>query len=189
MESTRKIRVLIVDDSALVRRILTDCLSGLLDIEVVGAAADPYIARDMILELSPDVLTLDIEMPRMDGLTFLKKLMQHRPMPVIVISSLAQASCATALRALEEGAVEALGKPSGPYSVGDLKKTLADRIRAAAKARVRVPAHERRSPRSRWSMPLRRAAARLSSPSALPRGEPRPSARFWKSFPPISPER
>jgi two-component system, chemotaxis family, protein-glutamate methylesterase/glutaminase len=139
VDSTRKIRVLIVDDSALVRRILSDCLSGLPDIEVVGTAADPYIARDMILELAPDVLTLDIEMPRMDGLTFLRKLMQHRPMPVIVISSLAQASCATALRALEEGAVEALGKPSGPYSVGDLKKTLADRIRAAAKARVRAP--------------------------------------------------
>ena len=124
MDSTRKTRVLIVDDSALVRRILSDCLSGLPDIEVVGAAPDPYIARDMIVELKPDVLTLDIEMPRMDGLTFLRKLMHHRPMPVIVISSLAQASCDAALRALEEGAVEALGKPSGPYSVGDLQKTL-----------------------------------------------------------------
>jgi two-component system chemotaxis response regulator CheB len=139
MDSTRKTRVLIVDDSALVRRILSDCLSGLPDIEVVGAAPDPYIARDMIVELKPDVLTLDIEMPRMDGLTFLRKLMHHRPMPVIVISSLAQASCDAALRALEEGAVEALGKPSGPYSVGDLQKTLADRVRAAAKAKVRVP--------------------------------------------------
>ena len=135
---TKKIKVLIVDDSALVRRILSDCLAGQPDIEVVGAAADPYIARDMILQLEPDVLTLDIEMPRMDGLTFLQKLMQYRPMPVIVISSLAQASCAAAMRALEEGAVEALGKPSGPYSVGDLKNSLAERIRAAAKARVGV---------------------------------------------------
>ncbi len=140
-----KIRVLIVDDSALVRRILSDCLADQPDIEVVGTAADPYIARDMILKLEPDVLTLDIEMPRMDGLTFLRKLMQHRPMPVIVISSLAQASCEAALRALEEGAVEALGKPSGPYSVGDLKKTLAERIRAAAKAKVRVPAEGARA--------------------------------------------
>ena len=135
---TKKIRVLIVDDSAVVRRILSDCLAGQPDIEVVGTAADPYIARDMIVEVEPDVLTLDIEMPRMDGLTFLQKLMHYRPMPVIVISSLAQASCAAAMRALEEGAVEALGKPSGPYSVGDLKNTLAERIRAAARARVRA---------------------------------------------------
>jgi two-component system, chemotaxis family, protein-glutamate methylesterase/glutaminase len=158
MDSTRKTRVLIVDDSALVCRILSECLSGQPDIEVVGTAADPYIARDKIVELDPDVLTLDIEMPRMDGLTFLRKLMQHRPMPVIVISSLAQASCDAALRALEEGAVEALGKPSGPYSVGDLKKTLADRIRAAAKARVRVPAARAEVP-----CPAERATALLST--------------------------
>ena len=139
VDTSRKIRVLIVDDSALVRRILSESLTGQPDIEVVGAAADPYIARDMILELEPDVLTLDLEMPRMDGLTFLHKLMQYRPMPVIVISSLAHASCAAALRALEAGAVEALGKPSGPYSVGDLRITLAEKIRVAAKARVRVP--------------------------------------------------
>ncbi|HVY91732.1 MAG TPA: chemotaxis response regulator protein-glutamate methylesterase, partial [Bryobacteraceae bacterium] len=133
-----KTRVLIVDDSALVRRILSESLTGHPDIEVVGTAADPYIARDLIVELQPDVLTLDIEMPRMDGLTFLRKLMQYRPMPVIVISSLAQASCAAAMTALEEGAVEALAKPSGPNSVGDLRKTLADRVRSAARARVRV---------------------------------------------------
>jgi two-component system chemotaxis response regulator CheB len=142
----RRIRVLIVDDSAVVRRILSDCLSKESDIEVVGTAADPYIARDLILKLNPDVLTLDIEMPRMDGLTFLHKLMQHRPMPVVVISSLAQHSTAAALQALEEGAVEALGKPAGPYSVGDLEKVVADKVRAAAAARVgalrpaRVPA-------------------------------------------------
>jgi two-component system chemotaxis response regulator CheB len=140
VETDRKIKVLIVDDSALVRRILSECLAGQRDIEVVGAAADPYIARDMILELAPDVLTLDLEMPRMDGLTFLRKLMQYHPIPVIVISSLAQASCAEAMRALEEGAVEALGKPAGPYSVGDLKKTIAEKIRTAARAKVRIPA-------------------------------------------------
>jgi len=135
----RKIRVLVVDDSALVRHVLTETLSAEPDLEVVGSAADPYAARDLILQLQPDVLTLDIEMPRMDGLTFLRKLMRYRPMPVLVISSLAQSSCAAALTALEEGAVEALGKPAGPYSVGDLRRTLADKIRAAAVSRVRHP--------------------------------------------------
>jgi two-component system chemotaxis response regulator CheB len=162
MATARKTRVLVVDDSALVRRILSDCLKDQPDIEVVGTAADPYIARDMIIELQPDVLTLDIEMPRMDGLTFLRKLMQHRPMPVIVISSLAQASCAAALRALEEGAVEALGKPSGPWSVGDLKKTLAERIRVAAKARIRVPV-----PRAEGPKPSDHAAAALRSTAVI----------------------
>ena len=96
MSGGRRIRVLIVDDSAVVRHILTECLSQEPDIEVVGTAVDPYLARDRILELNPDVLTLDIEMPRMDGLTFLRKLMRFRPMPVLVVSSLAQASCAVA---------------------------------------------------------------------------------------------
>jgi len=89
----------VVDDSAIVRKILTEALAGQPDLEVVGTAPDPYIARDKILALQPDVLTLDIEMPRMDGLTFLKKLMHFHPMPVIVISSLAQSSCQTAMQA------------------------------------------------------------------------------------------
>jgi two-component system chemotaxis response regulator CheB len=135
-----KIKVLIVDDSALVRRILTDSLASEPDISVVGTAPDPYVARDMIMELKPDVLTLDIEMPRMDGLTFLHKLMQYHPMPVIVISSLTQASCRTAIRALEEGAVEALAKPSGPHSIGELRRILPERVRIAARVRARKPA-------------------------------------------------
>ena len=136
MPGNPKIRVLIVDDSAIVRRILTEALSGESDIEVVGTAPDPYVARDKILALHPDVLTLDLEMPRMDGLTFLKKLMHFHPLPTIVISSLAQPSCLAALQALEYGAVEVLAKPGGPYSVGELRQNLAHKIRAAAAARV-----------------------------------------------------
>src|ERR1700758_3756327 len=121
MTSERRIRVLIVDDSAIVRKVLTDTLSREIDMEVVGTAPDPFIARDKILALQPDVLTLDIEMPRMDGLTFLKKVMQYRPMPVIIISSLAQSSCEISLEALRCGAVDVLAKPGGPYSIGELR--------------------------------------------------------------------
>jgi two-component system, chemotaxis family, protein-glutamate methylesterase/glutaminase len=134
----RRIRVLIIDDSAIVRKILAEALNAEPDLEVVGTAPDPYVARDKILALAPDVLTLDIEMPRMDGLTFLRKLMYFRPMPVVVISSLAQTSCHTALEALSSGAVEVLAKPAGPYSVGELRSGLASKIRAAAASRPRA---------------------------------------------------
>ncbi len=130
--SGQPIRVLVVDDSAIVRKILVEALSHQQGIEVVGTASDPYFARDEIIALRPDVLTLDVEMPRMDGLTFLKKLMQYHPMPVIVVSSLAQSSCQAALEALRLGAAEVLAKPAGPYSVGELKETLASKIKAAA---------------------------------------------------------
>lgn len=132
----RRTRVLIVDDSAIVRKVLTEVLSEQADIEVVGTAPDPYVARDKILSLQPDVLTLDIEMPRMDGLTFLKKLMHYRPMPVIVISSLGIASSRTAIEALETGAIDVLAKPGGPQSVGELRLNLAAKIRAAKSARL-----------------------------------------------------
>jgi two-component system, chemotaxis family, protein-glutamate methylesterase/glutaminase len=135
----RKIRVLVVDDSAIVRRLLTDTISAEADMEVVGTAPDPFIARDKILSLQPDVLTLDIEMPRMNGLTFLKKLMIYRPMPVIVISSLSQTSCEISMEALRCGAVDVMGKPDGPYSVGDLRSALASKLRAAVHARIRKP--------------------------------------------------
>jgi two-component system chemotaxis response regulator CheB len=134
-----KIKVLIVDDSAIVRKLLGEALSAEKDIEVVGTAPDPYVARDKILALKPDVLTLDIEMPRMDGLTFLKKLMHYQPMPVLVISSLGQAGCQKSLEALRLGAVEVLAKPGGPYSVGELRVDLAAKIRAAASSRVKRP--------------------------------------------------
>jgi two-component system chemotaxis response regulator CheB len=130
----RKIKVLIVDDSAIVRKLLGEALAAETDIEVVGTAPDPYVARDKILSLRPDVLTLDIEMPRMDGITFLKKLMKFHPMPVIIISSLGQASSKIALEALQHGAVDVLAKPGGPYSVGELQHDLPHKVRAAAHA-------------------------------------------------------
>ena len=132
----RKIRVMVVDDSAIVRKILSETIAMEADMEVVATAPDPYVARDKILALKPDVLTLDIEMPRMDGLTFLKKLMKFHPMPVIIISSLTKASCEISLEALASGAVEAMEKPGGPYSIGELREGLAQKIRAAAGARI-----------------------------------------------------
>ncbi|MBW2109038.1 MAG: chemotaxis response regulator protein-glutamate methylesterase [Deltaproteobacteria bacterium] len=132
----KDIRVLIVDDSAIVRKIFTEELGKETGIQVVGTAPDPYVARDKIVKLRPDVVTLDIEMPRMDGITFLKKLMKYYPLPVIIVSSLTPKGGALALEAMESGAVEVLSKPGAAYSVGDLKQQLADKIRAAARARV-----------------------------------------------------
>ncbi len=131
------IRVLIVDDSAMVRKLVSDALQNDPDIEVVGTAVDPYAARDKMLKLNPDVLTLDIEMPRMDGLTFLKILMEQRPMPVIIMSSLTQKGSHYALDALRLGAFDVLAKPSGPYSFGDLGPQLIERIKATRGSRWR----------------------------------------------------
>lgn len=125
-------KVLVIDDSAMVRKILTQEISRDPELQVVGTAPDPYIGRDMIVQLKPDVIILDIEMPRMDGLTFLEKLMKHQPMPVIVLSSLAPKGSEVALRALELGAVEVLCKPNAAYSVGDMSTQLIDKIKAAS---------------------------------------------------------
>ena len=138
------IKVLIVDDSAVVRKVLSEQLKQARGIEVVGTAADPYIARDKIVLLKPDVVTLDIEMPRMDGLTFLSKLMKHYPLPVIVVSSVTATGSAAAIKALELGAVDVMCKPDAAYSVGDVAAQLADRIRSAAVAKIRRPAAEAR---------------------------------------------
>jgi len=134
----RKIRVLIIDDSAVVRRMASDALSADPEIEVVGTAVDPYAARDKIKELNPDVITLDIEMPRMDGLTFLEILMQRRPVPVIVMSSLSQRGSEHALEALRLGAFDVIGKPGGSFSFGDLGAELITKIKAAAGTRLRA---------------------------------------------------
>lgn len=134
---SQKIKVLIVDDSAIVRKIVADALATDPQIEVVGTAIDPYIARDKIMQLNPDVMTLDIEMPRMDGLTFLKIIMEHRPMPVIIMSSLTQNGSKYALDALNSGAVDVLAKPSGSYSVGQLAEILPARIKEAAASKIK----------------------------------------------------
>jgi len=134
--SRPRIKVLIVDDSATVRKIFSETLSQEEDIEVVGTAPDPYVARDKIVQLGPEVITLDIEMPRMDGLTFLKKLMQYYPLPVIVVSSLTPQGSKMALEALESGAVEVLAKADASYSVRDMMDQLIEKIRMAARAKV-----------------------------------------------------
>ncbi len=130
------VKVLIVDDSAVVRNILSAELAKAPGIEVVGVAMDPYVARDKIVRLKPDVVTLDIEMPRMDGLTFLKKLMRYYPIPVIVVSSVAPEGSDTAIEAMELGALDVVSKPGAAYTVGDLSAQLVSKIKAAAKANV-----------------------------------------------------
>ncbi|MBN1674278.1 MAG: chemotaxis response regulator protein-glutamate methylesterase [Kiritimatiellae bacterium] len=128
----RPVRVLIVDDSPVVRNVLVRELSKQSDLDVVGAAPDPYAARDKILELQPDVLALDVEMPRMDGLTFLKKLMRYHPIPVIIVSSLTPKGGKLALEAMQAGAVEVVCKPGPGAIVNEIVVELADKIRSAA---------------------------------------------------------
>ncbi len=135
--SSGKIKVLIVDDSAIVRKILREELDQEPDIEVVGTAPDPFVARDKILTQNPDVITLDIEMPRMDGLTFLKKIMQYHPLPVIIVSSLTPQGSQMALEAMEYGAIEVLAKPGSSFSVGDMSAQLKEKIRVAARANLK----------------------------------------------------
>lgn len=113
-----KIKALIVDDSLVIRNVLTEILNSSPQIEVVGTAEDPYVAREMIKQLNPDVLTLDIEMPRMDGLTFLRNLMRLRPMPVVMISALTESNAEETLTALSLGAVDFVAKPAGDTQEG-----------------------------------------------------------------------
>ncbi len=135
-----KIKVLIVDDSALIRSVMSEIIGSQPDMEVVGVAPDPLVARELIKQTNPDVLTLDVEMPKMDGLDFLEKLMRLRPMPVVMVSSLTERGSEITMRALELGAVDFVTKPkisiqSGMREYADM---IADKIRAASKARIRA---------------------------------------------------
>lgn len=137
----KPITVLIIDDSALIRQLFTELLAAEPDIHVLGTAIDPYDAREKIKRLNPDVLTLDIEMPKMDGLSFLEKIMTLRPMPVIMVSTLTQRGAGETIRALEIGAFDYISKPLGMQTrqtLGLLKAELCEKIRAAAGANIRV---------------------------------------------------
>ncbi len=133
------IKVLVVDDSALIRSLMRELLSSQPDLEVVGMAPDPLVAREMIKQLNPDVITLDVEMPRMNGLDFLERLMRLRPMPVVMVSSLTEEGSEVTLRALELGAVDFVTKPKLGVAeqFPELAREIGDKIRAAAQARIR----------------------------------------------------
>jgi len=162
-----RIRVLIVDDSALVRRILTELLSSDRSIEVVGAASDAYMAREKIKELHPDVLTLDVEMPKMDGVTFLRNLMRLRPMPVVMVSSLTDHGAEITLDALALGAVDYLPKPKIDLAatLGDYRQELIAKVKMAARARVR--------PLSESSSAVPLLVPKLSADAVLAKAPPR----------------
>jgi len=153
-DATGKIRVVVVDDSALVRSILSTLIDSQPDMACIGVASDPLVAREMIRELNPDVITLDVEMPKMDGLDFLEKLMRLRPMPVVMVSTLTERGAETTLRALELGAVDFVAKPRLGLAQGlqEMAKEITEKVRIAAKVRID-----------------RRAVARPAPPSAAPR--------------------
>ena len=140
LQKVHKTRVLVVDDSALVRKVLTEILSSDPGIEVVGTASDPFVAREEIKRLNPDVLTLDVEMPRMDGITFLSNLMRLRPMPVVMVSSLTEQGADVTLNALELGAIDFVTKPKLDVSHGlnDYAHEIIAKVHAASRARVRA---------------------------------------------------
>jgi two-component system chemotaxis response regulator CheB len=192
-----KIRVIVVDDSALVRGLLAEIIDRQPDMCCIGAAADPLVAREMIRNLNPDVITLDVEMPRMDGIDFLSRLMRLRPMPVVMVSTLTERGADVTLKALELGAVDFVSKPKIGVSDGlrQLGADITEKIRTAARARVHRlanvwprplrPAQPRPSP-CRW----RRWAAcprRRSSSSARPPAAPKPRARCWSACRPTVP--
>lgn len=143
-----KVRVLVVDDSALMRQMLSSMMSSDREIEVVGTAPDPLVARQMIKDLNPDVVTLDVEMPNMDGISFLEKIMRLRPMPVLMISSLTQTGAEATLQALELGAVDYISKPKVDLQQGLAEKRteIVEKVKVAAKARVRSRASSAQRP-------------------------------------------
>ena len=150
-----KIKVLVIDDSALIRSVLREIINSQPDMEVVGVAPDPIVAREMIRKTNPDVLTLDVEMPKMDGLDFLEKLMRLRPMPVVMVSSLTEKGSEITMRALELGAVDFVSKPKMSIHSGmlDYADMIADKIRAASHAKIRVKTVARTDEAKRAAMP------------------------------------
>lgn len=164
----KKIRVLIIDDSLLMRKLLTSVLSAAPDIEVVGTAEDPFVARDMIKQLNPDVLTLDIEMPHMDGMTFLRNLMRLRPMPVVMISTFTKHGAEATLEALALGAVDFVQKPkiNAENTLADYSEEIITKVRLAANTNVQaMPVHEEPPPIDKELNPMQRilSSARKTS--------------------------
>ncbi len=160
-----KTKVLIIDDSALIRSILKELINAQDDMEAVGAAPDPIAAREMIKALNPDVLTLDVEMPKMDGLDFLEKLMRLRPMPVVMISSLTEKSSNITFRALELGAVDFVTKPKMDIHQGmqDYGRDITDKIRVAAKAKIKKSSSLRVAPSQSADAVLPAVANRIAT--------------------------
>ena len=161
---SKKIRVIVVDDSALVRSLLAEIINRQSDMECIGTANDPLIAREMIRELNPDVITLDVEMPRMDGIDFLGRLMRLRPMPVVMISTLTERGAEVTMKALELGAVDFVSKPRVGLANGlnELATQIVDKIRVAAVAQVR------RAPRVPAPVRTAAGAANAAASSAAP---------------------
>ena len=179
----KKIRVVVVDDSALVRSLLAEIINRQRDMECVGTANDPLVAREMIRELNPDVITLDVEMPRMDGLDFLGRIMRLRPMPVVMISTLTERGAEVTMRALELGALDFVAKPRVGLAQGinELADQIVEKIRVASVAHVKrhpviaPPAGARTA--ARWSAHDRRAATRGSRTAWAQRWNVRPAFR------------
>ena len=192
--STSRIRVLIVDDSAVVRQTLSEVLSTDPEIEVIGTAADPFVAAERIREQVPDVITLDIEMPRMDGLTFLQKIMTQHPIPVVICSSLAEEGAQSTLQALEYGAVDIITKPQlgSKQFLEDSRVALCQAVKAAAAARLRLSGQPQRgaqADRGCHTLPCHTCHGRDNRErwwrSAPRREEQRRSKPCWRCFHPM----
>jgi two-component system, chemotaxis family, protein-glutamate methylesterase/glutaminase len=181
------IRVLVVDDSAVVRRVLSEALAAAGDIEVVGTAVDPYAAREKIAALRPDVITLDIEMPRMDGLTFLEKLMAAHPLPVVVVSSLTPASSPMALRALELGAVGVVCKPGSQFSIAEVSRDIVTQVRAAFVAKIRPAKPRVTRPPGDKVLPSNMMTTRKVLAIGASTGGPRALEELLSALPPTCP--
>src|ERR1035437_1913791 len=162
METKKKIRVIVVDDSALVRSLLAEIINRQSDMQCIGTANDPLIAREMIRELNPDVITLDIEMPRMDGIDFLGRLMRLRPMPVVMVSTLTERGAEITMKALELGAVDFVAKPR--IGVASGLSELANQI--GEKVRIAASAHVRRAPAVVPATAVKGVAGAVSAPIA-----------------------